>query len=153
MTKEEIIKADLLDILFENRNKNYGAYDLRKHYNYRLSIALVTSLAGAFLALLLFKPNDSNQLKNFITPDTVQLTNVVLPPEEKPIEPPEEVKPQPKPQEPPQATVNNSTIEIVADNLVDKTTVPTQDDMLDKVISNTPTVGTSSTDVVGLNIV
>lgn len=40
MNKELIMKADVLDILFENRNKNYGAYALRKLYPKRLKAAL-----------------------------------------------------------------------------------------------------------------
>ena len=49
MTNKEILQADLLDILFENRNKAYGAYALRKNYNHRLQWAL-----GISLSLVLF---------------------------------------------------------------------------------------------------
>ena len=48
MTNKEILGADLLDILFENRNKAYGAYALRKNYNHRLQWAL-----GIWLMLVL----------------------------------------------------------------------------------------------------
>jgi protein TonB len=36
MTNNEILKASLLDIIFENRNKEYGAYALRNDYDKRL---------------------------------------------------------------------------------------------------------------------
>ncbi len=36
MESNKILQADFLDILFEDRNKEYGAYDLRKTYNKRL---------------------------------------------------------------------------------------------------------------------
>ncbi len=36
MTTELILKSDVLDIVFENRNKAYGAYNLRKYYDNRL---------------------------------------------------------------------------------------------------------------------
>jgi protein TonB len=36
MKPENILQAELLDILFLNRNKEYGAYMLRKYYNSRL---------------------------------------------------------------------------------------------------------------------
>ncbi len=36
MNSKEILKADLLDILFENRNKEYGAYALRREYSGRM---------------------------------------------------------------------------------------------------------------------
>jgi len=51
MNKHELSKADMLDILFENRNKSYGAYTLRRQYNGRLWTALIAGLglAGALL--------------------------------------------------------------------------------------------------------
>lgn len=39
------IPANLLDIIFKNRNKDYGAYVLRKDYNKRLSASLAIMLA------------------------------------------------------------------------------------------------------------
>ena len=42
MKTELILKSDVLDILFENRNKDYGAYNLRKFYDNRL----MKSVAG-----------------------------------------------------------------------------------------------------------
>ena len=43
METNKILNADILDIIFEGRNKEYGAYELRKTYNKRLTIALVES--------------------------------------------------------------------------------------------------------------
>ena len=40
MKIDAILKSDILDIIFENRNKTYGAYTLRKFYNNRLYKAL-----------------------------------------------------------------------------------------------------------------
>ncbi len=40
MNSNTILKADILDIIFEKRNKLYGAYDLRKFYPNRLKLAL-----------------------------------------------------------------------------------------------------------------
>ena len=40
MKTDAILKADILDIIFENKNKMYGAYALRKFYNNRLYKAL-----------------------------------------------------------------------------------------------------------------
>jgi len=51
METNKILSADLLDILFEGRNKEYGAYELRKTYNRRLTTALGI-MAG--IALLIF---------------------------------------------------------------------------------------------------
>ncbi len=41
MEVSKILSADLLDIIFDGRNKSYGAYELRKTYSHRLAEALV----------------------------------------------------------------------------------------------------------------
>ncbi len=48
MTNNELLHASLLDIIFNNRNKEYGAYALRKSYNKRLLLSLVTGLTIGF---------------------------------------------------------------------------------------------------------
>jgi protein TonB len=50
METKNILSADILDILFEGRNKTYGAYELRKTYNKRIAY----SLAGTFFLCLFF---------------------------------------------------------------------------------------------------
>jgi periplasmic protein TonB len=52
MRAHKIIKVDLLDIIFDGRNKEYGAYDLRKTYNKRIITALVITvitITGIFI--------------------------------------------------------------------------------------------------------
>ena len=51
---ESILQADVLDIIFENRNKDFGAYPLRKYYHYRLLaslgiIIILMSLVSIFI--------------------------------------------------------------------------------------------------------
>jgi protein TonB len=41
MDVNKIQSADILDIIFDGRNKEYGAYELRKTYNSRMTKALV----------------------------------------------------------------------------------------------------------------
>ena len=50
MEANKILQADVLDLIFEGRNKAYGAYDLRKTYNRRIRIALIVTF-GAVLAI------------------------------------------------------------------------------------------------------
>jgi periplasmic protein TonB len=52
MTSQQILKADLLDILFENRNKEYGAYVLRRDYPSHLKKAIVFMLLPVFVLFL-----------------------------------------------------------------------------------------------------
>ena len=50
MEANKILQADVLDIVFEGRNKEYGAYTLRKTYDRRLLTSLgVTAVAAALL--------------------------------------------------------------------------------------------------------
>lgn len=41
MDSKKILTADLLDLVFDNRNKDYGAYELRRFYNQRIGKALL----------------------------------------------------------------------------------------------------------------
>jgi periplasmic protein TonB len=58
MQTEKILQSDLLDIVFENRNKNYGAYALRKFYNNRLykSFGAMMLIAIVLCSFTLLKP-------------------------------------------------------------------------------------------------
>lgn len=58
MKTELILKSDVLDIIFENRNKAYGAYYLRKFYSSRLTKSLGLMMAGVIvLSAFTFIPN------------------------------------------------------------------------------------------------
>ena len=62
MTSNEILKADVLDIVFDNRNKNYGAYLLRKYYNNRLLIGLGGMLGFVLLTVVIVSLNSKVQV-------------------------------------------------------------------------------------------
>ena len=51
MKPEIILRSTLLDIIFDNRNKEYGAYQLRKEYNSRLTKALAITFISVMLLL------------------------------------------------------------------------------------------------------
>jgi periplasmic protein TonB len=51
METNKILSANLLDIIFDDRNKDYGAYELRKTYQKRITKAL---LVTASISLLIF---------------------------------------------------------------------------------------------------
>ena len=89
MEPNKIMNADFLDILFEGKNKDYGAYELRKTYNKRIVIS-VTSMAMVCLSLFLTQilANDSSKDKNLIPVTEVKLDNVTLPEEKEPELPP-----------------------------------------------------------------
>ena len=97
MNSEKILKSDVLDILFEKRNKTYGAYTLRKFYNARLlkSMGIMLLIVTAFSAFT-FLPEVKDEEKMYVIQDPFfgQVPPPVKPPEVKPkIEKPSVVKP------------------------------------------------------------
>lgn len=60
MDINKILNADYLDILFEGRNKKYGAYELRKKYKKRayLGAILTILVVGGLFAATLIKPKE-----------------------------------------------------------------------------------------------
>ena len=103
MNSNTILKADILDIIFEKRNKLYGAYDLRKFYPGRLKIALgfMFITAMAFSAFTLIPANKKNAVNPIIKKDEHRLVQIDETPKEIPKKPEikkqEVVKLQPKP--------------------------------------------------------
>jgi periplasmic protein TonB len=52
MDVNKILSTDLLDLIFDGRNKEYGAYELRRKYNKRLTLSLVITASLALLLIL-----------------------------------------------------------------------------------------------------
>jgi periplasmic protein TonB len=87
MKTEAILKADVLDIIFENKNKLYGAYTLRKFYNNRMYKAL--GIMCGMVAVLCLCSFMVKEKEVFITKDYPTGTEFVKPPADvKKVEPP-----------------------------------------------------------------
>ena len=132
MKAEAIMQSNLLDIIFENRNKEYGAYPLRKYYSNRLYQAIAFTLALAALFSILMKWNSSNRI-TCIYPKVTDVITLTKPPVDKVIKPVEKViKPIVKAasgsQRPPVQEVQ-STIPIITRDTTAVTTMPTIDDI------------------------
>jgi protein TonB len=109
MEANKILSADVLDLLFENRNKDYGAYQLRKTYNKRITKALLITGSVALLALLgSFLANKINANSNKVKKTEVNLIDIKQE-EEKKIEPP----PPPPPVEPPKVEMKQFTPPVI----------------------------------------
>lgn len=63
MKSEQILKADLLDILFENRNKAYGAYSIRRAYPSHLkkAMGMMLLLVAGLSLYVMSKPKKPTQ--------------------------------------------------------------------------------------------
>lgn len=97
MNSNLILKSDVLDIIFEKRNKAYGAYTLRKLYPNRLKFALgiMLIIASAFSVLTLLPPSKEGVLSKVYAFDDPEFTNVEtekVPPPQKEIPPPAEIE-------------------------------------------------------------
>lgn len=128
MEVNKILTADVLDIIFEGRNKEYGAYDLRKTYNKRLIKALVGT--AAFLLLLFigfFISNmDTGSKKQALVVQDVNLEEIK---EEKKNEPP---PPPPPKVEPPKVEMAKFTPpKIVKDDQVKEEEKPPEQEKLE----------------------
>jgi protein TonB len=148
MEANKILNADILDLIFEDRNKEYGAYDLRKTYNKRILKALLITASIAVLALLgsllakAFQGKNNNVVQHEITLQEIKEE------EKKPdIPPPPPPKPPPPPQvemakfTPPKIVKDEEVKEVIQENkeLEDKKIdVVNQDGIKDDQIA-TPT--------------
>lgn len=106
MDANKILNSSFLDLLFEGRNKEYGAYELRTGYNKRLrnsllltaSIALLMLLASFISSLDLGNKKGQADIKEVVLEEIKQ-------PENEPPPPP----PPPKPPEPPKVEMAKFT--------------------------------------------
>lgn len=117
MDTQKILKSDLLDIIFDNRNKDYGAYELRRNYARRVrkgfaSVALVALTTFSIaLAVLNEEPVQASSGVPFhpINPDLPS-----LPPDQ-----PDAA--QPKPHHPDPVDETDTGIPTVIDDAIDVT--------------------------------
>jgi len=110
IAKFDLYNAEWLDLVFDHRNKEYGAYDLRKNYGQTMSRAMGLALAGVAIlvaASIVFKHKIEPVPKVNMTP--VDLKDIT-------IQPPAEAKlkkqDQPKSTEPPAPAVPVKTTAI-----------------------------------------
>jgi protein TonB len=105
MDANKILSSELIDLVFEGRNKDYGAYELRKDYNKRLRNALIlTASVGLLLVLASFISSlDLGGKKGKVDIKEVQLEEIKQDEPEPPPPPP------PKPPEPPKVEMAKFT--------------------------------------------
>jgi protein TonB len=128
METNKILTADILDIIFDGRNKDYGAYELRKTYNKRIRIAILCTIALCillFVGYVLAGSGNSNKKQQMQVQD-VQLEDIK---EEKKNEPP---PPPPPKVEPPTVEMAKFTPpKIVKDEQVKEEEKPPEQEKLE----------------------
>lgn len=146
MDINKIMSADVLDIIFDGRHKEYGAYELRKTYNKRITYALLGTVA---LCLLLFigsilANTFKKESKNQIIVQDVSLEDVKKEDKKPDIPPP----PPPPKQDPPKVEITKFTPpKIVKDEEV-KEPPPEQEKLADTKIGTINQEGTKDEGVV-----
>lgn len=133
MEANKILNADILDLIFEGRNKEYGAYELRKTYNKRLVFSMVAMAALCILLFIGYFINSSieaNSPKKEIVVQDVQLEEVKQEEKNEPPPPP----PPPKPPDPPKVEMAKFTPpKIVKDEEVKEDEKPPEVEKLEEV--------------------
>lgn len=140
MTNNEILHASTLDILFENRNKAYGAYALRNGYNTRLLTALGAGISVMVLLLMAVQLRGAGkQDQEAVVKNEGMVIREINLPEQKPAEPE-------KPKETPvrKAVEKTATVKYVS-NIAIKPNVKTEmasvEDIEGKAIGETNSEG------------
>ncbi|RFS21319.1 energy transducer TonB [Chitinophaga silvatica] len=138
MDSAKILKSDFLDILFDGRNKEYGAYDLRRQYDKRVRNAILgtASLFLIFFATYMIsqwvKASEGENLKKPVIQE-IKMEDVKIPDDPKTPPPP---PPPPAPPPPVKPSVQFTPPVIKKDNEVpEDEKPPKQEDIKDKAIS------------------
>lgn len=141
MQVEKILTADFLDIIFDGRNKDYGAYELRKTYNKTLMKAM--SFASLLILLSIMGYVFANKFTGNIQPATidpiVKLTQVEI--FDRKIELP--LVPKPKTQAAPVRSIVNSVPLIVNTDVTPQDQPPTIEELGDTHIGSVNVEGTT----------
>ncbi len=130
MQTNNILSASLIDLVFDGRNKDYGAYELRKTYSQRIRKSLLITIAvtglafgGSILARSIAKNAQNYQIREGVT-----ITEI------KDEKPPEKLPEPEKKPEPEQTKTEKLTPPVIAPDDEVLTPPPSQDDLADAKI-------------------
>lgn len=154
MDTNKILQADVLDIIFDNRNKAYGAYELRKNYHIRLrrsmmiaATLVMISVSAPIVASMFDKPIVVDLPNDH--PRIIKDIEVIIPKE------PEPKVPEAKPLEPsnPVTTIANTTPIIEAAAVVNDADLPPTKEELKDAVAGIENKEGEGTDVLDLPII
>lgn len=146
MQTNKILSASLIDLIFDGRNKEYGAYYLRKTYEQRIKKSLLVTFSVVALAVGGTALAGSSKKKNNTDIVRGEIELLGLPPDEKIPEPP------PKEATPPPEEVQMKQEKIVEMKIVEEDKVvdhpPTQDALSNAKIGEIKLEGNLDTKIV-----
>ena len=103
MEINKILNADILDIIFDGKNKQYGAYELRKTYNKRLTKAIIITVA---LVLFAFLGTVFSNMLGRNSKEQIEVLDTQMADVKKADAPPPPPPPPPPPKAPPPPEIN-----------------------------------------------
>ncbi len=144
MEIQNILQADLLDILFEGRNKSYGAYELRKTYSKRMLTALALTAACCIVLYVVYRTVST--MDKAVAPGVIEV-------DIKPVEVIEKkqeviVTPPPKKLEAAPVRQRMSTTPLIVQQATPEEMPPTQEDLSQAKIGLANIEGTNATDII-----
>lgn len=140
----KILQSELIDLLFDGRNKNYGAYELRKNYHKRVFISVAIMLTACLLLLMLYSfTGRKSKSSDIVIIDSFSLTKVE--PEAKK---PEVIPPPPKTIQPPVKTIQFTTPKITPQDIKPEEQMPDLDTVAVTKIGTVNQAGADNPDAV-----
>lgn len=108
MQTHQLLSASLIDIIFDGRNKSYGAYELRKTYEKRIRAALFITLLLTVIGIAsaVWVNSIKKTTLHYRISDGIQITEIPVEKEPEKLPEPERTKP-PEQEIKTQAFVNN----------------------------------------------
>ncbi|HEX2627552.1 MAG TPA: energy transducer TonB, partial [Chitinophagaceae bacterium] len=115
MEPNKILKSDLLDLIFDNRNKAYGAYELRVTYPQRIKRSLLITLGiGAMIFTGVAWTTAGKSKTTKADDETVYIVRPV--PNDPVITPPPPPPPMKKTMPPPEVRTERFIVPVIADD-------------------------------------
>jgi protein TonB len=125
MEPNKILSASLIDVIFDGRNKEYGAYELRQTNSKRTKASLSITIAVVALALAFTTMGNTYKKKEVVYKIGPDMNLIDIKKDEKP---PEKLpEPEVKPEEP--VKTQKFTPPVIVPDDVFKEPLPTQDDL------------------------
>ncbi|MCC7051092.1 MAG: energy transducer TonB, partial [Bacteroidia bacterium] len=127
--KLDLLNKEWCEMVFEDRNKEYGAFELRRLYSKNIIMGII--LTAILFAVAISAPIIARLISNAIPEDDVKMVQTEVTTLEEP-PPVDKNEPPPPPVEPPpplKSTVKLTPPEIVPDKEVPDEPPPTQEDL------------------------
>ncbi|RAJ10928.1 protein TonB [Chitinophaga skermanii] len=141
METNKILQSDFIDLLFNGRNQDYGAYELRKSYNKRVRNSILATFSISLLLVGGYVIASNSDLSNIDRSRKPVVVTTVL----EHVEIPETVTPPPPPvQAPPPPAV--ATIAFTHPRIVDNDQVQPEEEMPPIESTDNKAIGIKTTD-------